>query len=220
MAADPTPAIVPGRFRRPLIHVVDEAVSEDVIRQAGECFHTHAAALQPFGDPAGELACGWELPDLDALAPEVVTCVMMAVFAVPAATMLEALAVPEFNVAGLDMTARLFHHGGHCGWHDGAEDANGDLAVTRRIGFELFLHTQPRMFRGGELDFLAGDSVEPVLGRLVLRHPLQVQRVRRVECLSAEALHGRWSIAGWVHGDPPDGWVERVEALRVRLRGT
>lgn len=45
-------------------------------------------------------------------------------------------------------------------------------------------------------------------------HPLQPHRVRPVECWSADLIHGRWAIHGWVLGAPPPGFAERYERLR------
>ena len=57
------------------------------------------------------------------------------------------------------------------------------------------------------------DRLEP----LVIETDVTLRKgVRRVECRSSMAIHGRWAVTGWVHGDPPEGWLERLPSLRGR----
>lgn len=190
-------AVVPGRFREPMIHVVPKAMPEEWTAELGRALF--AARLNMLGD------------DLDRLAPELMAGLRMAVVK----RMPEALGpcgVADFDLLGCEITAVLHHHGGSSAWFSGVSAPNWE---RRRIGFELTLRTEPRMFAGGELEMVSGEVVEPDNARLVWMHPLQAMRVREVECWSSHPMHGRWSIWGWLLGAPPEGWAAIVERLRI-----
>jgi hypothetical protein len=106
---------------------------------------------------------------------------------------LEALGVEPFEVAHVETHATLYHHGGHFVSHDDLVDD-----VDRRVGFALFVHSTPKMFDGGEMEFPDGTAVAPTHNRLVMYDPAQRHAVRKVECWSADFLHGRWAVSGFV----------------------
>lgn len=212
--AEPLPALVPGRLRKPLVHVQDDAAPKELIRDIGAWLFQRRDLARHAGDRSGEHCFAWEIVGLESLAPELAARVRALIVEGLTPEALEALAVPEFDLGQVEVVPVLMHHGGHFGWHDDWIGPDGQPATTRRVAFDLFLHTEPKRFTGGALDFPSGDSIEPTSGRLVFRHPLQMHRITPVECWAAEHLHGRWALTGWIHGTPPDGWVERVQRLR------
>lgn len=211
LAAEPRPALVPTRFRSPLFHVVDNAVPDDTAAKLGAWLYHERARLVRVGDDAGEHRFAFEtgLDDAPAgiLAP--LRRQLLALAGDPA--VLAKLCTPEFDVLGIDLRAALLHHGGFDSWHDDTED---DPRLERRLAFTLFLHAEPRLFAGGEVEFQDGTTIGPKNGRLALWHPFQQHRERKVECWSAHVLSGRWAVAGWLLGAPPEGWAERVAQLR------
>jgi hypothetical protein len=215
---DDTEPIVPGRFRKALVHTVDDAVSEETTAKLGEFLHANTALMRRCGDPDGAWEFGWELSNLDEHLPDVCSKLRRTLFESCTPTVQQALGVHEFNVTGVEMAARLYHQGGHCCWHDDAFGDEGEMDPYRRVAFAFYLHTEPKRFTGGELEFLDGATVEPKARSLVLYHPIQTHRIRTVECWAAEALHGCWSIDGWVLGDYPDGWPDRLRQLRCAVQ--
>lgn len=210
LAAEPRPALVPTRFRTPLFHVVDDAVPSDVAAKLGTWLYAARGHLQRVGDDAGEFRFGFEIAlddAADTLAP--LRRRLLELAGDPA--VLAKLCTPAFDVTGVDLRGSLLHHGGFDSWHDDTED---DPDLQRRLAFALFLHTEPKLFAGGEVEFLDGTTVEPKNGRLALWHPFQQHRERKVECWSAHVLSGRWAVAGWIRGPAPEGWAEKVAALR------
>jgi len=129
---------------------------------------------------------------------------------------LGACGVPEFAFESLTVDARLHHH--HCftGWQQEAFDDQGQIVGNRMLAWQLTLHTEPKMFSGGEVELADGTLLEPAVNRLVLYHPAQLAKVRQVECWSAHALHGRWSLTGYVYGKA-EGWLESIRELVTPL---
>lgn len=192
------PAAVPGRLRRPLMRLESKAMPNEWCAEMGR------ALFDSRRDTDGE--------DLERRAPSLVADLRARLIALlPAA--LEACGVAEFDLLGCEMIAALHHHGGRSGWFSGLDGANPE---RRRIGFELTMRTEPPMFSGGELETVSGETVAPDNARLVWLNPLQSVRIREVECWSAFPMHGRWSIWGWLHGAPPDGWDRIVDRMRIR----
>lgn len=129
----------------------------------------------------------------------------------------ERLLVPRFDPTGVEINLTLYHHGSHFGWHDDSRLPDGAaVAGTRRITFAYYMHRAPRMFEGGELEFMDGTKVGPVNNRLAVFHPFQRHRIRRVECWAPEALCGRFALMGWIHGAETGDWVELAERLCPR----
>lgn len=212
MKAEASPALVPTRFHRALVHVVDEAVDAADAADLGHWLHEHRWELQLAQSPG---VMRWQLNHLDARAENHAATIRKAVLdSLDAAS--EACAVPPFDVLHIETHATLYHHGGQFDWHDDIEDYEGEIVPTRRLSFCCYFHSPQQMFSGGELEFMDGTTVAPKHRSIALFHPVQQHRVRAVECYSAEALHGRWAVTGWVHGEPPEGWLERLPRLRGR----
>lgn len=214
-AAEPSPAIVPGRFRQPLFRVVDDVLPDVHVAKLGLWLHEHRHMLTRGGDDAGELRFSYDLPKLDDMCPDLVAPLRRVLVDASAnQSTLDALAIPAFDLRHIEFTATLYHQGSHMTWHDDVPGYDGEVVPSRRVTFAYYLHSEPKMFTGGELEFAEGTTIEPTNNRLALFHPVQQHRIRRVECWSAEAIHGRWAIMGWIHGDPPEGWLERLPTLR------
>lgn len=191
------PPIVPGRLRKPLIHVVPDAMPAEWTAEVGRWLFAHR--LEGSGD------------DFDVRAPHLTAPLRTALLRLlPDA--LGPCGVADFDLDRIEIIAAMHHHGGGSGWFCGL-DGPTDWA-RRRIGFELALRTDPRMFVGGELEMLSGETVDPDNARLCWLHPIQAVRIREVECWSADPMHGRWSIWGWLHGPVPAGWCALVERWR------
>ncbi|HXI82117.1 MAG TPA: 2OG-Fe(II) oxygenase [Verrucomicrobiae bacterium] len=213
--AEAAPPVIPGRFRRAMVRTLDDAMPEEWVRELGRWLYYHRHALARGGDSAGVERYNFELFEVDKRAPELAAPLRAKILSeIPNA--LAPCCVPDFDVRYVEMTATLHHHGGHFVWHDDAPGYDGEIVPSRRLSWTYYVHTSPKMFRGGELEFLDGTAVEPRCNRLTMFHPVQMHRVRPVECWSAELLHGRWALMGWIHGDPPPGWVERIPKLRDR----
>jgi len=212
LKADPKPPLVPSRFHRSLVHIVDEAMEKPAAAEMGGWLHDNRDRLQLIHN---EQACRWEIGFLDAFAGDQAAQVRAMVIANLEAAQ-GACEVPAFDLTHIETHATCYHHGGRFDWHDDTVDYAGETSATRRLSFCFYLHSTPKMFEGGELEFMDGRTVEAVHRRLVLFHPVQQHRVRRVECRSAAAIHGRWAITGWIHGEPPEGWLERLPSLRGR----
>lgn len=203
------PALVPHRFRRPLHLVLDGAVSPKFESAVGPWLHARRLNFWRAGDEQGEGRFAWEMEHVDQADPELFAELRRTVIEkLPEA--LEACVVPEFDLEGVEMHASVYHHGSHYAWHEDLEGPED----RRRLAFAYYLRTEPTMFKGGELEFLDGTTIEPESGRLAFWHPLQAHRVRPVECWSADLIHGRWAIYGWLLGAPPPGFAERYQRLR------
>lgn len=215
---DPRAPVVPTRLREPLYDVTDEFMPEAFAANLGGWLHQNRDRFVRGGDPEGKQRFNFELLNVDDYAPAELFAPFKKALIEKASEpdVLEALCVPEFDLRLVETHATLYHHGSHFDWHDDAPSPEGQLVESRRITFCYYMHAEPAMFAEGELEFLNGETVAPKNNRLVLFHPLQQHRVRRVECWSAHFLHGRWALTGWLHGDAPDGWLERVPQLRGR----
>ncbi len=203
---------VPGRYRQALMHVVDDAVSHEFSGKMGAWFHENRRHFIRGGDEQGLARYNYELTDVEKVCPHLDEFHAMMVERFPEA--LDACKVPDFDLRYIEVHATLYHHGSFFTWHDDAPGHDGELVATRRMTFCCYLHTEPKMFSGGELEFLDGTRIEPANRRLAFFHPMQQHQVRAVECYSREPLHGRWALMGWVHGDPPPGYVESVPKMR------
>lgn len=212
--AEPLPALVPGRFRSPLMHVVDDALPANVATDLGAALYNRRQNLTLLGDDDSEF--GWHDPAFADAHPDIAATVTRRIVAALDAAC-AACAVPAFDLQRVELSAVLRHHGGRDAWHDDVGSDYADRAalhLTRRLSVALFLSTEPVMFRGGAVEFANGTTIEPKHNRLAFWHPAQQHRVQPVECWSAHVLHGRWTIQGFVHGAPPDGWADRLARLR------
>lgn len=213
LAAEPSPPVVPERFRVPMFRVIDDAFPEDWSREVGRWFYEHRDRLTAGGNEG--VRFNYELWNLDEHCADLLVPFKRKLIEVASATeTLEDCAVPEFDFRHLETHGTLYHHGSYFTWHDDVPGEDGRIVPSRRLTFVYYLHSDPKMFSGGELEFLDGTTVEPKNNRLCMFHPAQQHRVRPVECWSAALLHGRWALMGWIHGDPPEGWVERLPVLR------
>ena len=129
---------------------------------------------------------------------------------------LPACGVPDFMPQSVTVSANLHHHHGFMGWTQEAFDDAGALVENRVLAYQYILHTNPRMFTGGEIELSDGTSIEPINNRLVLYHPAQIAKIRLVECYSAHPLHGRWSLSGHAYGRI-DGWLESIRSLLLPM---
>jgi len=214
LAADAVPPVVPNRFREPIYHVIDDAVDGRVAEELGQWLYFNRDKLNRVGDDAGEYLFAFEMPSkaLDD-APGLSDVRKRLAGIATDKDVLTKLCVPEFDPSVAEIAADLVHHRGHRAWTHDAVTLDGEVAATRRIAFALHLHSDPRMFTGGDIEFGDGTTVEHKANRLVLWHPCQTYRVRRVECWSAHVLDGRWSVFGWIHGPSPAGWADRVREI-------
>lgn len=211
--AAPTPeSIAPARLRRPLAMVVEDAVSPGIVERLGRWLHEHRFRVLRAASPEPR----FEVLNFENLAPDLAGVLRRTVLdPLELPETLESIGVQDFTPTGVELVPTLLHHGGSRAWGDGWFDAAGEPAPMRRVGFELFFGSvTDQMFKGGEIEFPNGDVVIPRPNRLAVFHPLQWSRTRAVECYSPDMLHGRWSVAGWILGFPPEGWLERVERLR------
>lgn len=196
------------------MHVIDDAMPLDFSAELSRWIDANRRLFVRGGDEAGEERFNYEVTDVeqhfDGMAP------FQKTISERYPEALDACFVDDFDLRFVEMHATCHHHENFFVWHDDACGYDGRIVETRRLTFCYYMHTDPKMFSGGELEFLDGTRVEPKNNRLVFFHPLQQHQVRRVECWSARPLHGRWALMGWIHGDPPPGYREAVPQLRGR----
>ncbi len=166
------------------------------LASAGEWLHHNKGFFLRGGDEDGRDRFNYELTEVDDLFKP--TADLKAEILKHLAGAIEKVGIPDFDLEAIECHATLYHHGSHFAHHKDRDDG------TRRLAFCFYLHTEPKMFSGGELEFLDGTMVEANHNRLVIFDPYQQHRVRRVECWSADFLHGRWAISGWIHGKPAE----------------
>lgn len=188
---------LPERYREPKFTTFEDVMPKEWLVATGEWLHSHRGYFKR-GDTAGADRFNFELIKIDEVYEPIVNLRKAIVNLLDQGV--EQVGIPDFDLEFIEFHATLYHHGSHFIWHTDREGYNGQLATTRRLSFCYYMHTDPRMFNGGELEFLDGTLVESTNNRLVLFDPLQQHRVRRVECWSADFIHGRWAIFGWVHG--------------------
>lgn len=216
MQMSPKPAAVPNRFREALVHISEDAIDENDSGKIGQWLYEHRDRLQRGGDEQGVVRFNHEILNVEKHAPDVIRPLRRKLVELLGnSEVMHKLCVPAFDLRAIEMHATLYHHGAHFDWHDDAVAADGQTIIeSRRLSFCYYMHSTPKMFNGGSLEFLDGTSVEPHNNRLALFHPVQQHRVMPVECWSSHVLHGRWAIVGWLHGDAPDGYRERLPIMR------
>lgn len=189
--------VTPDRFRAPLIHTIDDAMPAAFALAAGRWLYEQRDRMARTGDDDGQIDFQWCRYDIDKANPELFGPLRKRVLdALPAAV--AACAVPPFDPVRIELAATLYHHGCHAGWHRGCGEYD-HVAESAALGFAFTMHSEPKLFSGGELEFLDGTAIEPKHNRLTLFAPGQVIRVRSVECWSAHVLHGRWALVGILH---------------------
>jgi Rps23 Pro-64 3,4-dihydroxylase Tpa1-like proline 4-hydroxylase len=215
-AADPLPPVVPNRMREAILYTEDNAMPSQFPGELGLWLYNNRCKFSRGGDHMGVERFNYELDNVDNHAPQDLLAPFRKKLAsvIGDKAILDQLCVPEFDLRHIEMHATLYQHGSHFVWHDDANGYDGEIVPSRRITFCYYMAATPKMFDGGELEFQDGTAVAPENNRLVLFHPLQQHRVRRVNCWSASFLHGRWALMGWIHGDAPEGYVDRIPSLR------
>lgn len=190
--------------------VVEDFMPMDWAGDLGQWLFSQRHEMTRSGDDDGVFEYRYALSDLDHRNPEALKVFRKAIVdQLPKC--LSKIEVPDFDLLHVESHGDCYHHGHHLGWHDGLGD---DIVATRRVAFAYYMHSQPKMFSHGELEFVDGTTISPKNNQLVLWHPAQQHRVTRVECWSSHIMHARWSITGWLHGQPPKGWLDKLELLR------
>lgn len=212
---DPVSPKTPSRYRRPLFQVVDSFLDPKFGGALSDWLEHNTTRLRAGGDPRGKFRFNHEIVNFEEHWPDATKLAGALLERVD--EFADVLHVPEFDAQRVELNFTLYHHGAHFGWHDDSRMPDGTtVASTRRITFAYYLHTTPRMFDGGELEFADGQTVEPKDNRLVVFHPFQRHRIRPVECFARSALAGRCAIMGWVHGAPDDEWADLARRLCPR----
>jgi len=191
---------LPERYRAPRFAVVDDAMPLEWTGALGSWLQSQAGIFRRGGDAEGRDRFNYELLEVDELYDPISD--LKQDIAGRLDQVVPEVGVDDFDLEYLEVHATLYHHGGHFVWHTDHTGYTGEEVTTRRLSWCLYLHQTPKMFEGGELEFLDGTTVEPKHNRLVFFDPRQQHRIRRVRCWSAEFLHGRWALFGWIHGQP------------------
>jgi hypothetical protein len=190
-------AKIPERYRSAKFTTFDDVMPIEWLGEAGVWLHSQKGLFHRAGDVEGCDRFGYELLDIGEIYKPIAE--LTAEIAKRIGEAVEKVGIPDFDLELVECHATLYHHGGRFTWHRDAEPPS-----TRRLAFAFYLRTEPSMYSGGELEFLDGTMVEPKVNRLVVFDPDQQHRVRPVECWSADFLHGRWAIVGWLHGKPAE----------------
>tara|TARA_R110000782_G_scaffold143813_2_gene236617 strand:- start:374 stop:997 length:624 start_codon:yes stop_codon:yes gene_type:complete len=187
---------LPERYREPKFTVFEDVMSKEWMADLGKWLHSQR---HYFGrsHKDGGIKHSYELPNVDELHQP--TADLKKAITEKLDEAIKGVGIPDFSLGHIDCHASLYHHGSHFSWHTDGHDYDGEPVETRRLSYALYLHASPKMFSGGELEFTDGTMLEPGHNRLIVFDPRQKNRVRRVECWSADFLHGRWAIFGWIH---------------------
>lgn len=182
---------IPQRYRDPIWEMIDEAIQPtEVISDLAQWLFSHRHEFFRVGDDEAVHQFGWHLDNIDQKCPEIFSKIRSAI--IPSSILAaKKLNLPELNPKTISFSSDLRHHGGHCDWHIGDEEA--------KLGYVLFLQAEPKMFGGGDLELFNGAAVEPKNNRLVFTPTTQQQRYRKVECWSSHVLHGSWTISGLIY---------------------
>ena len=209
---------VPYHVRKSRYLVRDNLMPQQWLHTATSEFDRHRSDLEwDHGNGYGDRAC-WIIRDARTTYPQLCAALIQAMYeAVPDAV--KACGVPEFQPTGIEICQTLYHHGGYFVWHDDMNDFANAFRIDRRMTFVFYLNRTPKLFTGGDLEFLDGVTVEAQNNRLLMFEPMQVHRVQPVECWTADPLDGRWTFTGWIHGDAPKEYTDRLQALRAEKPG-
>lgn len=204
-------AVVPDRLQRPLVQVIEGFLRGDDRSFEADLGPWLAAKRQDFAQVSDDdcmLRMSWYIGGVMEQNPELFRPFKKLVLeAAPDA--FDACAVAEFDLTDVTIGVSAYHHGNFYQWH---RDSSGP-DDTRRLGFCFFVHTAPKMFKGGEIEFLDGSVITPEHNRLVFYNPLQPHRVAPVECWTPDIMHGRWTVHGWLHGEPPPEYAALYERV-------
>jgi len=186
---------LPERYRAAQFATFESVMSKEWLVVTGQWLHSQRGLFTRAGDD-GRGQFNYELREVDDIHAPFAD--LRAALTARLTEAVKRVGVSDFDLDHIECHASLYHHGSHYAWHSDKSEG-GD---TRRLAYALYMHTDPRMFAGGELEFLDGTTVDASHNRLVVFEPGQQHRVRRVECWSADFLHGRWAVFGWIHGRP------------------
>lgn len=188
---------LPERYRESKFTIFEDAMPKEWMAEMGKWLHSQRCYFNR-NNENGKLRYNYGLSDIDELHQPTADLKKAIVAKLDEA--IKEVGIPDFDLEHIECHATLYHHGSHFVWHTDHNGYDGEPALTRRLSYCLYLHSNPKMFSGGELEFTDGTMVEPKHNSLVVFEPRQQHRVRRVECWSADFLHGRWAISGWIHG--------------------
>lgn len=191
---------MPERYRRALFRRYESVMPDTWYTAMGDWLFHNKDRLVRGG---GHTRFNWEVLDFDRVTPELFAPLAAAIVERADADTLDALRVDPFDLGAVEAHLTLYHHGCWFGWHDDQHAEREADRQTRAVTFAYYLHAQPRMFDGGQLQYLDGTALEPDNNTLVLSNPYQRHRVTQVACWSREALHGRWAISGWLEAAKP-----------------
>lgn len=190
---------IPERYREPKLIAFENVMPKEWMADLGKWLHSQRPYFKRSRED-GQIKHNYELADVDELHQPASD--LKKVIAEKLSEAIEKVGISDFDLEHIECHATLYHHGSHFSWHKSDFDSNNEPMETRRLSYALYLHANPKMFSGGELEFADGTMVEPDHNKLVVFDPRQRHRVRRVECWSADFLHGRWAIFGWIHSKP------------------
>ena len=180
---------IPERLRRARFVEIPEALGRETPIAMGDWLHHQRGRLQVFED--GRQGYYHGLLDVDEICPHLGE--LRARLLELALEGAEACEVPAFEPEEIRLHATLYHNRCSSTW-------TREIDERARLTFAYLMHTEPKLFDGGEIEFLDGSLIEPKNGKLVVFPSSQRRRVRPVECWSALAIEGRWAISGAIYG--------------------
>jgi len=128
----------------------------------------------------------------------------------------EALGIEMDDDVRLELWISARAEGHYFHWHTDADYATKNPCgiQTRLATFCYYMHTEPRLWLGGEFEFADGTLLDPLNNRLTFFPPWQIHRVRHVHAVpwgidegernwpdvpELDWQNARWNVAGWVH---------------------
>jgi Rps23 Pro-64 3,4-dihydroxylase Tpa1-like proline 4-hydroxylase len=150
-------------------------------------------------------------PDVARISGAIEACI-----AAQLAMILEKLQVAPFRVGETSSSCVVFRDGSYFRPHVDVRRHGG----RRRLTWVYYLNSEPKRFRGGELLLGSPDTdravLEPAHGRIVVFSSAIVHEVARVD-LDPDAFgDARFSITGFISGQPTR--AERLKSALKRLR--
>lgn len=204
MSDVPAKPTTPERFRAPRFAVYDGLMGDEFGANVGAWLFHNRDRLKRAGVGDGRVndqtRIAWCIRQLESVCPHT-TALRAAIFD-RLGEACEALEVPTFDPAGWEWNATLHHHGCFYGWHRDVPGAHAGEPGERVLSFVYYLHSTPKLFSGGELEFQDGTLVSPDNDRLVIFPSEQRHQVRLVECWAPGVTHGRFTINGWIRSAP------------------
>jgi hypothetical protein len=184
----------PERYDRARIRLIPNLnVDRSRIVGVGQWLDARKDELVPYSvgpeNPESVQGYFWENPNIDLLWPNA-SAIREAVVAELETTAM-ALGLDGSFDGALTMTAKMFHHSGYHWWH--VPDK------TAWLGYRIFMHSHPKRYSGGEVEFTDGTTVEPIGGSCLFFDPKQAQRTKPVDCWTPNLQDGRWTIEGMIY---------------------